>query len=303
MVMQFSHQHRRVGVFIDVQNMYYSARNIYGSKVNFGNIVKAGINNQQLVRAIAYTISTKTGDELPFFEALHKMGIEVNMKELLEYEGGQKKGDWDVGITVDIIRMLDMLDVVVMVSGDGDYVPLGEYVKNRGRIFHVVSFRESTSSKLVDCADVYTNLSDDLNTFLIRDPNYRPQTHRVTSPTDTFSDVIAEQGENRMLPAKEKSADFKTPKPAPTLQFKQIPLPQTPSKPANHKTGNSNSSRPSHPSNPSPSATSVPTPSVKSVIPPPAIRAPQLSPLSLDSAKKKRRGRPKKNTPQPQKHT
>ncbi len=199
--MQFSHQHRRVGVFIDVQNMYYSARNIYGSKVNFGNIVKAGINNQQLVRAIAYTISTKTGDELPFFEALHKMGIEVNMKELLEYEGGQKKGDWDVGITVDIIRMLDMLDVVVMVSGDGDYVPLGEYVKNRGRIFHVISFRESTSSKLVECADEYTNLSDDLGTFLIRDPNYRPQTHRIASVTDTFSDVIAEQGENRMFPS------------------------------------------------------------------------------------------------------
>lgn len=199
MVIQFTHEHRRVGIFIDVQNMYYSARNIYGSKVNFGNIVKAGIAHQQLVRAIAYTISTKTGDELPFFEALHKMGIEVNMKELLEYEGGQKKGDWDVGITIDIVRMLDMLDVVVLISGDGDFVPLGEYVKNRGRIFHVISFRESTSSKLVDCADVYTNLSDDLNTFLIRDPHYRPKTHRLTSVTDTFSDVIAEQGENKVL--------------------------------------------------------------------------------------------------------
>ncbi len=210
--MQFSHQHRRVGVFIDVQNMYYSARNMYGSKVNFGNIVKAGINNQQLVRAIAYTISTKTGDELPFFEALHKMGIEVNMKELLEYEGGQKKGDWDVGITVDIVRMLDMLDVVVLVSGDGDYVPLGEYVKNRGRVFHVISFRESTSSKLVDCADVYTNLSDNLSAFLIRDPHYRPQTHRILSATDTFSDVIAEQAANKMLVFPEKVPPVTAPK-------------------------------------------------------------------------------------------
>ena len=286
MVIQFSHQHRRVGVFIDVQNMYYSARNIYGSKVNFGNIVKAGINNQQLVRAIAYTISTKTGDELPFFEALSKMGIEVNMKELLEYEGGQKKGDWDVGITVDIIRMLDMLDVVVMVSGDGDYVPLGEYVKNRGRIFHVISFRESTSSKLVECADIYTNLSDDLGTFLIRDPKYRPQTHRVASVTDTFSDVIAEQGENKMLPV-----------PTPTLQFKQIPPPQTISRPATHKTENPSSS---HQPNPSVSVKSVPPPPVRPA--PPMVRAPQLSPLSLEGAKKKRRGRPKKNTPQPQKH-
>ncbi len=188
---------RRVGVFIDVQNMYYSARNIYGSKVNYGNIVKAAAGNQKLIRAVAYTISTKTGDELPFFEALHKSGIEVNTKELLEYESGQKKGDWDVGITVDIIRMLDTLDVVVIVSGDGDYVPLGEYIKNKGRVFHVVSFRESTSGKLVEEADIYTNLSDNLNEFLIRDAKYRPAQQRVGSTTDTFDDVIAEQSENQ----------------------------------------------------------------------------------------------------------
>ena len=185
--------HRRVGVFIDVQNMYYSARNIYGSKVNFGNIVLKTIGNQRLVRAVAYTVSTKTGDELPFFEALHKMGIEVNTKELLEYDSGHKKGDWDVGITVDIIRMLDMLDVVILVSGDGDYVPLGEYIKNRGRVFHVASFRESTSSKLVEAADEYTNFSDDLDSFLIKDPKYRPLQNRKGSNVDTFDDVIAEQ--------------------------------------------------------------------------------------------------------------
>ncbi len=185
--------HRRVGVFIDVQNMYYSARNIFGSKVNFGNIVLKTLGNQRLVRAIAYTVSTKTGEELPFFEALHKMGIEVNTKELLEYDSGHKKGDWDVGITVDIIRMIDMLDVVVIVSGDGDYVPLGEYVKNRGRIFHVASFRESTSSKLVECADIYTNFSDDLSSFLINDPKYRPAANTRASAVDTFDDVIAEQ--------------------------------------------------------------------------------------------------------------
>lgn len=192
-------KHRRVGVFIDVQNMYYSARNIYGSKVNFGNIVKAAVGDQQLIRAIAYTITTKTGEELPFFEALHKMGIEVNTKELLEYDSGHKKGDWDVGITIDVVRMLDMIDVVVIVSGDGDYVPLGEYVKNRGRIFHVVSFRESTSSKLVDFADVYTNLSDDQSQFLIRDPHYRAPQFRTASTTDTFDDVIAEQSGNGVL--------------------------------------------------------------------------------------------------------
>ena len=190
---------RRVGVFIDVQNMYYSARNIYGAKVNFGNIVKAVTGNQKLVRALAYTISTKTGEERPFFEALQSMGIDVKTKELLEYDSGHKKGDWDVGITIDVVRMLDMLDVVVMVSGDGDYCALAEYVKNRGRIFHVASFRESTSTMLVDAADIYTNLSGDQKMFLIRDPHYRAPERRTNSNTDTFDDVIAEQVANKAI--------------------------------------------------------------------------------------------------------
>lgn len=160
---------RRVGVFIDVQNMYYSARNLFQRKVNFANIVKDTVGEAHLIRAMAYTISTKGGEEEAFFDALEKNGIEVVSKELLEYDSGVKKGDWDVGITIDIVRSLDMLDVVVLVSGDGDYTPLGDYVKSKGRIFHVASFRESTSSMLVDAADVYTNLSADKKKFLIAD--------------------------------------------------------------------------------------------------------------------------------------
>lgn len=195
---------RRVGVFIDVQNMYYSARNIYGAKVNFVNIVKKTAEGKHLVRAIAYTVSTKTGEELPFFQALHSNGIEVNTRELLEYESGHKKGDWDVGITVDIIKGLDMFDEIILVSGDGDYVQLGDYIKSRGRVFHVASFRESTSSKLVECADVYTNLSDDLANFLIKDPGYRPPIFRKNSAIDTFDDVIAEQIENKSVSKEEE---------------------------------------------------------------------------------------------------
>lgn len=158
---------RRVGVFIDVQNMYYSARNLFDRKVNFENIVKHAVGDAQLVRAIAYTISTKGGEETPFFEALKNAGIEVKSKELLEYHSGNKKGDWDVGITVDIIRMLDMLDVVVLVSGDGDFVPLADFVRSRGRIMKVASFRESTSTSLVEAADEYTNFSDEKRKYLI----------------------------------------------------------------------------------------------------------------------------------------
>ncbi len=281
---------RRVGVFIDVQNMYYSARNIYGAKVNFGAIVKAAVGNQKLVRAIAYTISTKTGEERPFFEALQAMGIELNTKELLEYDSGHKKGDWDVGITIDVVRMLDMVDVVVMVSGDGDYCSLAEYVKSRGRIFHVVSFRESTSGKLVDVADIYTNLSLDKKAFLIGNvERHRTPQHHLSSSTDTFDDVIAEQVANRALdvPKKpireEKPTRIEAPKP------KQMHIPAAPIAAAISIA-------------PAPSASStanVPTP-----IAPMRFNkkpaAPQKSPsFTKVSDGKQGRGRPRKSRPNP----
>jgi len=161
------HSDQRVGIFIDTQNMYYSARYLYGRKVNFGNIVSDAVAGRKLIRAIAYVVSTKGQEEKPFFEALQKSGIELREKELMEYFSGQKKADWDVGLAVDVIRMLDMLDVVVIASGDGDFLPLVDYVKGRGRIVEVMSFRETTSSKLVEAVDRHTNLSDDKKRFLI----------------------------------------------------------------------------------------------------------------------------------------
>ncbi len=181
-------KNRRVGVFIDVQNMYYSARNIFNRKVNFSNIVKAGSENGHLIRALAYTISTEEGAEEAFFNALRSEGIEVISKELLEYHGGNKKGDWDVGLTIDVIRMLDMLDVVVLVSGDGDFVPLVEYVQSRGRIVHVMSLRESTSTRLVEAADIYTNLSESKRKFLIA--NSRSKSNSRTTKTKKAKEIL-----------------------------------------------------------------------------------------------------------------
>lgn len=173
---------RRVGVFIDVQNMYYSARNLFDRKVNFSNVVKHTTDDQQLIRALAYTITTKGGEETAFLDALRGAGIEVVSKDLLEYDSGNKKGDWDVGITVDIIRMLDMLDVVVLVSGDGDFVPLGDFVRSRGRVFHVASFRESTSTSLVESADIYTNLSADKRKYLIPNKKTAARSRSAATP-------------------------------------------------------------------------------------------------------------------------
>lgn len=155
------HSQQRVAVLIDVQNMYYSARNLFDSKVNFGKVLEDALAKRLLVRAIAYVVKTKTGEERPFFEALDKLGIETKEKELQEYIGGVKKADWDVGITVDAIKFANKVDTVVLVSGDGDYLPLVEYLKMQGCYVEVMAFRETASTKLVENVDDFTNLSED----------------------------------------------------------------------------------------------------------------------------------------------
>lgn len=184
-------KNQRVGVFIDVQNMYYSARNLFNRKVNFGNIVKKTVGDRQLIHATAYVVSTKTGENQPFFDALLNLGIETKEKELMEYEGGNKKADWDVGITVDAIRSAANLDSIILVSGDGDYVPLVEYLRNNGTFVEVASFRETTSGKLIEAVGPrnYTNLSENKRSFLI--PERRGAASRNTRNTKTASKPAA----------------------------------------------------------------------------------------------------------------
>lgn len=179
------HLDQRVGVFIDTQNMYYSARNLFNSHVSFKNIVEDAVGGRKLIRAIAYVVRTKTGEEQPFFEALVKSGIETRQKELQEFFGGAKKADWDVGIAVDAIRIADVLDVVIIVSGDGDFVPLIEYLKHRGRQVEVAAFRETTSTKLIEAADSFLNLSDEPKKFLIRGGRHDHEDEEETPPPQT----------------------------------------------------------------------------------------------------------------------
>src|SRR4030065_1751089 len=125
---------QRVGVLVDIQNMYYSAKVLYKKKVDFKEVLKTAASSRKLIRAIAYGIKTIEGLEKNFFDALQKSGYEVRTKDLQIFPGGAKKGDWDVGITVDAIKLAEHLDVVVLVTGDGDYIPLVEYLQStRGR--------------------------------------------------------------------------------------------------------------------------------------------------------------------------
>jgi uncharacterized LabA/DUF88 family protein len=164
------HPDQRVGVFIDVQNLYYSAKNLHGKKVNFGNIVQEAVAGRKLIRAIAYVVSTEGKEEKPFFEALYNLGIETREKDLKIFYTGFKKADWDVGLTVDAVRLSSSLDTIVLVSGDGDYLPLVEYLqKSAGIQVEVVAFGETSSGELIDEADDFLDLSEEPEKFLIED--------------------------------------------------------------------------------------------------------------------------------------
>lgn len=163
---KFSDQ--RVGVLVDIQNLYYSARVLYGKKVNFKAVLEAGTNERKLIRALAYGIKTTEGMEEKFFEALTKSGYDVMTKDLQIFPDGSRKGDWDVGIAIDAIKMAAKVDVIVLVSGDGDYVHLVEYLQNTfGCRVEVIAFAESASAKLLEKADDFMNLSENKKRFLI----------------------------------------------------------------------------------------------------------------------------------------
>jgi uncharacterized LabA/DUF88 family protein len=197
-----NNSNQRVGIFVDVSNLYHSAKNLYQGRVNYAELIKYLVDGRQLIRAMAYVVKSEgiepqhahvpaggraarmpekdqiaavsaapvpasdmnggngTGSsESSFFEALEKAGLELRMKDLQIFAGGMKKGDWDVGMAVDAIRMMPSLDVVILVTGDGDFIPLVNYLKwGGGKVVEVASFRRSASSKIVEAADTFINI-------------------------------------------------------------------------------------------------------------------------------------------------
>ena len=170
------HKEQRVGVFVDVGNMYHSAKNLYNARVNFHEVLKTAVAGRKLIRAIAYVVEGKSPEETSFFEALDKQGFEVKMKELQVFPGGAKKGDWDVGITTDTIKMADRLDAIILVTGDGDYIPLVSYLQeNKGCQAEVIAFSPTTSSKLIEISDDFTDLSSDKKYLITSSAKPRPR--------------------------------------------------------------------------------------------------------------------------------
>ena len=162
------HNDQRVAVFIDTQNLYHSAKNLYNAKVNFGAIMDKSVAKRKLIRAIAYVITTEAGDETQFFEALTKLGIETKTKDLQIFYGGSKKADWDVGLAVDAIRLAPKVDTIILATGDGDFVPLVNFLKEHfGVQVEVISFGRSSSTKLRESCEDFIDMCDNPEDFLM----------------------------------------------------------------------------------------------------------------------------------------
>lgn len=171
-----TNKNQRVGVFVDVQNMYHSAKNLFQANANFKNILEDAVNGRQLIRALAYVVASETPEEEAFFEALESQGFEVMSKDLQVFSSGAKKADWDVGIAVDAIKLASRLDAIVLVSGDGDFIPAVRYLQeNKGCFVELMSFKESTSSALIQEVDAYVDLSKAQSRYLLSKSKRRPK--------------------------------------------------------------------------------------------------------------------------------
>lgn len=190
------HPEQRVGVFIDTQNLYHSAKNLYRARVNFGNVLKDAVADRRLVRARAYSVTTESGEEKGFFDALAKVGIEMITKDLQIFYGGAKKADWDVGLAVDAIIAAPKLDTVILVTGDGDFIPLVKYLQiHSGCQVEVVSFGRSTSGKLKEAADDFLDLDDEARRYLL---NYRPMRRAPRGNDASTPENVSETDEKEL---------------------------------------------------------------------------------------------------------
>ena len=180
------HAEQRVGVFIDTQNLYHSAKNLYKARVDFGSVLNDSVAGRRLIRARAYVVDTESGEEQPFFEALAKIGIETKTKDLQIFYGGAKKADWDVGLAVDAITAAPKLDTVILATGDGDFCPLVDYLKiHSGCQVELITFGRSCSGKLKDTVDSMIDMDDDPKRYLINYRAWNPRTGGAKRKTGT----------------------------------------------------------------------------------------------------------------------
>jgi len=164
----------RVGVFVDVQNVFYAARQ-FNARVDFEKLLEATVGKRRLIKAIAYVVQSPDVDQTSFVSMLQQKSYEVKRKDLRLRSDGSAKGDWDMGMAIDMIGLADKLDVVVIVSGDGDFVSLVHLLKTMGPKVEVFSFIHNTARDLVQAADSYYSIDEGLLLMMNNHGNHKTE--------------------------------------------------------------------------------------------------------------------------------
>jgi uncharacterized LabA/DUF88 family protein len=160
--LQVFSQYQRVGVFVDVQNMFYSAKRLKNAKLNFQKLMETAVRGRQLIRAICYVVETPDVDQSGFTDMLRQNGYEIKTKLLRTRSDGSSKADWDMGIAIDAVNLADKLDIIVIVSGDGDFIDLVDHLKSRGVHVEAISFSESTNDDLIKTVNYHIPIDNKL---------------------------------------------------------------------------------------------------------------------------------------------
>lgn len=153
----------RIAIFVDVQNIYYTTRDTYGRQFNYRQFWKKVSSQGVIVSAYAYATQRNDDKQQKFQDALKHIGFEVKLKPFIQRRDGSAKGDWDVGITIDILDAVKNVDTIILLSGDGDFDLLLKKIKNDyGITTEIYGVSALTANSLIDAADVYHRIEDNL---------------------------------------------------------------------------------------------------------------------------------------------
>lgn len=152
----------RIAIFVDSQNLYYSARMGYAAKVNYEKLLKLITENRNMIKAYAYIVQAPDGDVKPFATSLERIGYIVKIKDVRTRSDGSAKANWDMGMALDILGILDRVDTIILASGDGDFVPLVDFIKTKNKRVEIFAFAENTAYDLKEKADKFEPLGENI---------------------------------------------------------------------------------------------------------------------------------------------
>jgi len=150
---------KRIAVFVDVQNIYYTTKQAFGRSFDYRKFWEDLEFMGDIVLANAYAIESNNEGQQRFQTALRAIGFEVKLKPYIQRQDGSAKGDWDVGITLDVVDAAPTVDVVVLLSGDGDFSLLLDKIhRDHETKTHVYGVKKLTARSLVESADRFTSI-------------------------------------------------------------------------------------------------------------------------------------------------